>query len=151
MLKAFTEPLFSVRRHLITIHIAAIHCLRYIFSAVLFWRLYIHFGFSFEVAVVNNYFSYRSNSQQFVNVFLFFSLQHQHSQLFIYFHRPVIFPDLVDFPSVHKFSTPNFHFPDSQRLSADSTSTFILNCSKEQILFSAKISHSQQVHEPAYK
>ena len=149
MCKTFSEPLFSVRRHLFTIiRSSKFFCLGYIFGSFI-WRSYIHFGFPFEVAVVNNYFSYRSNSQQFVNVFLFFFLQHQHSQLFIYFHRPVIFPDLVDFPSVHKFSTPNFHFPYSQQFSA--ASTFILNCSKEQILFSAKISHSQQVHKPAYK
>ena len=135
MLKAFTEPLFSVRKHLIMINIAAIHCLRYIFSAVLFWRLYIHFGFSFEVAVVDNYFQL---SQQFATVcqrFLFV-FQQQHSQLITYFHRPVIFPDLVDFPSDIKFSARNFHFPVYQQSSSDST--FSLNCSKEHILFSAK-------------
>ena len=107
----------------------------------------MHFGFSFEVAVVDNYFSYRSNSQQFVNVSIFV-FQQQHSQLITYFHRPVIFPDLVDFPNDLKFSARNFHFPVYQQSSSDST--FILNCSKEQILFYAKISYSQQVHEPAY-
>ena len=74
MLKAFTEPLFSVRRHLITIHIAAIHCLRYFFSGSILEIIYTLWISLFEVAVVDNYFSYRSNSQQFVNVsFLFFS------------------------------------------------------------------------------
>ena len=74
MCKTFSEPLFSVRRHLFTIiRSSNFFCLGYIFGSFI-WRSYIHFGFPFEVAVVNNYFSYRSNSQQFVNVsFLFFS------------------------------------------------------------------------------
>ena len=32
-------------------------------------------------------------------------------QLLIYFHKPLIFPDVVDFPSVSKFSAFNYHFP----------------------------------------
>ena len=77
-------------------------------------------------------------SQQFATVrqrFLFV-FQQQHSQLITYFHRPVIFPDLVDFPNDLKFSARNFHFPVYQQSSSDST--FTLNCSKEHILFSAK-------------
>ena len=135
MYKAFSEPLFSVRRHLFKITRSSNSLCR------------IHFRQFYLEIVYTLWISFRGGSgqqlfqlsQQFATVcqrFYFFFLQHQHSQLFIYFHKPVIFPDLVDFPCVHKFSTPNFHFPDPQQLSADST--FIFNCSKEQILVSAK-------------
>ena len=134
MLKAFTEPLFSVRRHLITIHIAAIHCLRYFFSGSILEIIYTLWIF-FRGGSGRQLFQL---SQQFATVrqrFLFV-FQQQHSQLITYFHRPVIFPDLVDFPNDLKFSARNFHFPVYQQSSSDST--FTLNCSKEHILFSAK-------------
>ena len=71
------------------------------------WRSYIHFGFPFKVAVVDNYFSYRSNSQQFVNVWLFsfFSISIL-SCLFIFIGR--WFFGWVS--SVLKFSMPNLSF-----------------------------------------
>ena len=150
MCKTFSEPLFSVRRHLFTITRSS-----NVLSRIYFRQFYLEIMYTLWI-------SFRGGSgeqlfqlsQQFTAVcqrFCVFFLQDQHAQLFIHFHMTVISPDLVDFPSVHKFSTPNFHFPYSQQFSADSTSTFILNCSKEQILFSAKISDSQQVHKPAYK
>ena len=148
MCKTFLEPLFSVRRHLFTITWSS-NFLSWIYFRQFYLEIVYTLWISFRGGSGQQLFQL---SQQFATVrqrFSFLFLQHQHSQLFIYFHRPVIFPDLVDFPSVHKFSTPNFHFPYSQQFSA--ASTFILNCSKVQILFSAKISHSQQVHEPAYK
>ena len=112
--KAFSEPLFSVRRHLFTIIRS-----RNFLSRIYFRQFYLEIVYTLWI-------SFRGGSgqqlfqlsQQFATVrqrFSFFVLQHQHSQLFIYFHRPVIFPDLVDFPSVRQFSTPNFHFPDHQQ------------------------------------
>ena len=146
MLKAFTEPLFSVRRHLITIHIAAIHCLRYFFSGSILEIIYTLWIF-FRGGSGRQLFQL---SQQFATVrqrFLFV-FQQQHSQLITYFHRPVIFPDLVDFPNDLKFSARNFHFP---------VSTIVIRFNIHSQLFErtysvfCKKSHSQQVHEPAYK
>ena len=72
-----------------------------LFSAVLLGG-YSTLGFSFEVEVTDIYFSYRSSWHPFVIISSFFpSLQ-----LFICFHRPVIFPDVVIFPV---FSGVNVH------------------------------------------
>ena len=58
-------------------------------------------------------------------------------QLIIYFHKPVIFPDVVDFPSVSKFSAFNYHFPAQPNPRADST--FLSNCSKEHFSVSSNL------------
>jgi len=134
MCKTFSEPLFSARRHLITIHIAAIHCLRYFFSGSILEIIYTLWIF-FRRGSGRQLFQLSQQSATVRQRFLFV-FQQQHSQLITYFHRPVIFPDLVDFPSDIKFSARNFHFPVYQQSSSDST--FTLNCSKEHILFSAK-------------
>ena len=68
-------------------------------------------------------------------------------QLLIYFHKPVIFPDVVDFPSVFKFSAFN-HFP--AQLTAEQIQHSFPIVRKNIFLF-LQISHYQQVHEPAYK
>ena len=110
MLKAFLKTLFSVRNHIFMI----ISCSTFL-SQLHFQQFYLDIIYTLWI-------SFRGGSdkqlfqlsQQFATVrqcFSFFVLQHQHSQLFIYFQRPVNFPGLVDFPSVRKFSTPNFHFP----------------------------------------
>jgi len=113
MHKAFSEPLFSVRRHLFTIT----RCSNSL-AQLYFRQLYLNIIYTLWISVRGGSGQQLFQlSQQFATVrqrFSFFFLQHQHYQLFIYFHRPVIFPDLVDFPSVLKFSTSNFHFPDSQ-------------------------------------
>ena len=69
-------------------------------------------------------------------------------QLLIYFHKPVIFPDVVDFPSVFKFSAFNYHFPAQQ---TPSRFNIPFQLFKRTFFCFLKISHYQQVHEPAYK
>ena len=102
MLKAFKKPLFSVRRHLITIARWSNFSVSDIFFGSYIWRFYIRFGFSFEFVVVVNCFSNRSNSQ-FVNVssFSFFSISIL-SWLFIFIGRWfsriwLIFPVVLSF------------------------------------------------------
>ena len=70
-------------------------------------------------------------------------------QLLIYFHKPVIFPDVVDFPSVFKFSAFN-HFPAQPSPKQIQHSFPIV---RKNIFLFLQISHQyyQQVHEPAYK
>ena len=134
MCKTFSEPLFSVRRHLFTI-IRSSNFLSRIYFRQFYLEIVYTLWISFRGGSGQQLFQL---SQQFATVrqrFLFV-FQQQHSQLITYFHRPVISPDLVDFPSDIKFSARNFHFPVYQQSSSDST--FTLNCSKELILFSAK-------------
>ena len=69
-------------------------------------------------------------------------------QLLIYFHKPVIFPDVVDFPSVFKFSAFNYHFPVQPTPEQIQHSFPIV---RKNIFLFLQISHYQQVHEPAYK
>jgi len=72
-------------------------------------------------------------------------------QLFICFHRPVIFPDLVIFPV---FSGVNVHFLFfSSATSSMQISTHISKLFERTMPFFLfhQFSHSQQVHEPAYK
>jgi len=117
-----------------------------LFSAVLFGG-YSTLGFSFEVEVTDIYFSYRSSWHPFVIISSFFpSLQ-----LFICFHRPVIFPDVVIFPV---FSGVNVHLLFFSRAASKQISTHISQLFERTIsffLFHIFLSHSQQVHEPAYK
>ena len=68
-------------------------------------------------------------------------------QLLIYFHKPVIFPDVVDFPSVFKFSAFN-HFPAQPSPEQIQHSFPIV---RKNIFLFLQISHYQQVQEPAYK
>ena len=141
--KGFTEPLFLVRRHLIKTLIVSD-----IFSAVLIW-IYIHFGFFFRGGSGWQLFQLL---QQFASVcqrFLFV-YQQQHFQLITYFHRPVIFLNLVDFPNDLKFAARNFHFPVN-------LSTIVIRLNIHSQLFErtysvfCKKSYSQQVYEPVYK
>ena len=110
------------------------------------WRLQ-YVGFSFEVEVAYIYFSYRSSWHPFVIISAFFpSLQ-----LFICFHRPVIFPDVVIFPV---FSGVNVHLLFFSRAASKQISTHISQLFERTIsffLFHIFFSYSQQVHEPAYK
>ena len=72
-------------------------------------------------------------------------------QLFICFHRPVIFPDLVIFPV---FSGVNVHLLFfSSATSYMQISTHISKLFERTMPFFLfhQFSHSQQVHEPAYK
>ena len=69
-------------------------------------------------------------------------------QLLIYFHKPVFFPDVVDFPSVSKFSAFNYHFPAQP---TPSRFNIPLQLFERTFFCFLKISHYQQVHEPAYK
>jgi len=81
------------------------------------------------------------------NYFIFFSSL----QLFICFHRPVIFPDVVIFPV---FSGVNVHLLFFSRAASKQISTHISQLFERTIsffLFHIFLSHSQQVHEPAYK
>ena len=121
------------------------------FVAAYFLQFYleviVRFGFSSEVEVAYNYFSYRSILASVRNYFIFSSSM----QLFICFHRPVIFPDLVIFPV---FSGVNVHFLFfSSATSYMQISTHISKLFERTMPFFLfhHFSHSQQVHEPAYK
>ena len=121
------------------------------FVAAYFLQFYleviVRFGFSSEVEVACNYFSYRSILASVRNYCIFSSSM----QLFICFHRPVIFPDLVIFPV---FSGVNVHFLFfSSATSSMQISTHISKLFERTMPFFLfhQFSHSQQVHEPAYK
>ena len=149
MCKTFWNPCFQWGGIYSWVYGAAFFfCLGYIFGSFI-WRSYIHFGFLSRwqwSTIISAIAAIPNSSSSFLFVF-----QQQHSQLLTYFHRPVISPDLVVFPNDLKFSARNFHFPVD-------LSTIIITFNIHSQLFErtynsffCKKSHSQQVHEPAYK
>ena len=104
-----------------------------LFSAVLFGD-YSTLRYSFEVEVAYIYFSYRSIWHPCVMIASFFSSM----QLFICFHRPVIFPDVVIFSQCFQVSTFIFFSFPAQQFICRFQRTF-LNCSKEQCHFFCSI------------
>ena len=99
-----------------------------LFSAVLFGG-YSTLRFSFEVEVAYIYFSYRSIWHPCVMIASFFSSM----QLFICFHRPVIFPDVVIFSGVNIhllfFSSATIHMQISMHISQLFKRTMSFFCS----------------------
>ena len=102
----FTASLLQSSSFLLLVDVATIF-LSQIFSAVLF-NDYIYTLDSFRGGsgqVIAQLPQHLATIPQHFLSFLFSAFQ-----LLIYFHKPVIFPDVVDFPSVFKFSAFN-HFP----------------------------------------
>ena len=141
---AFTASLLQSSSFLLWVDVATIF-LSQIFSAVLFDD-YIYTLDSFRggsgqlIAQLPQHLA--TIPQHFLS-FLFSAFQ-----LLIYFHKPVIFPDVVDFPSVFKFSAFNYHFPAQPTPEQIQHSFPIV---RKNIFLFLQISHYQQVHEPAYK
>ena len=141
---AFTASLLQSSSFLLLVDVATIF-LSQIFSAVLF-NDYIYTLDSFRggsgqlIAQLPQHLA--TIPQHFLS-FLFSAFQ-----LLIYFHKPVIFPDVVDFPSVSKFSAFNYHFPAQP---TPSRFNIPFQLFERTFFCFLKISHYQQVHEPAYK
>ena len=140
--QAFTESLLQCSSSLSWVDVVTIF-LSQIFYAALF-KDYIYTLNSFRGdsgQIIVQLSQHLATVRQHFLSFLFSAFM-----LLISFHKPVIFPDVVDFPSDFKFSAFNHQFP------AQPTPKQIqhFNCLKELFPISL-VSHSQQVHEPAYK
>ena len=100
-------------------------------SAVLFGG-YSTLRYSFEVEVAYIYFSYRSIWHPCVMIASFFSSM----QLFICFHRPVIFPDVVIFSQCFQVSTFIFFSFPAQQFTCRFQCTFFKTVRKNNVIFS---------------
>jgi len=147
ILLCFQRPYFWMEEHFSTVARSISITVSVFLSAVLFDD-YIYTLNSFRSGsgqiIVQPSQQHLATILQHFLVFLLFPT----FQLLIYFHKPVIFPDVVDFPSVFKFSAFNYHFP-AQPTPEQIQHSFLIV--RKNIFLFLQISHYQQVHEPANK